>query len=114
MRPFILAFLGICCLTAHLVEGVGSEIPEKSICLSLTTRQIPISRIKKYTIKEGSVQAIILITKRGLKFCADPQAKWVKSAIEIIDGKSKAKSNMLQTQPIGPQQSTRTAATLTG
>ncbi|XP_053463510.1 lymphotactin [Nycticebus coucang] len=114
MRPFILAFLGICCLTEHLVEGVGSEIPEKSICVSLTTRQLPVNRIKTYTIKEGSIKAIIFITKRGLKVCADPQAKWVKSAVEIINGKSKAKSNMLQTKPTGPQQSTKTAVTLTG
>ncbi|XP_012513208.1 PREDICTED: lymphotactin-like [Propithecus coquereli] len=114
MRPLILAFLGICCLAAHVVEGVGSEVPDKSICVSLTTQRLPVNRIKTYTIKEGSMKAVIFITKRGLKVCADPQAKWVKAAVKSVDSKSKTKSNLLQTKPTGAQHSTNTAVTLTG
>ncbi|KAL2771323.1 lymphotactin precursor [Daubentonia madagascariensis] len=114
MRPLILAFLGICCLAAHAVEGVGSEVPDKSICVSLTTQRLPVKRIKTYTIKEGSMKAVIFITKRGLKVCADPEAKWVKAAVKSVDSKSKTQSNMLQTKPTGTQQSTNADVTLTG
>ncbi|XP_045402368.1 lymphotactin-like [Eulemur rufifrons] len=114
MRPLILAFIGICFLTAHVVEGVGSEVPDRSICVSLTTQRLPVNRIKTYTIKEGSMKAVIFITKRGLKVCADPQDKWVKAAIKSVDSKSKTKSNLLQTKPTGAQRSTNTAVTLTG
>ncbi|XP_008580510.1 PREDICTED: lymphotactin-like [Galeopterus variegatus] len=114
MRTLILAFLGICCLAVYAVEGVGSEVPDKSICVSLTTQRLPVNRIKTYTIKEGSMKAVIFITKRGLKVCADPHANWVKAAVKSVDSKSKARSNVMQTRPTGTQQSTHTTATLTG
>ncbi|XP_047377143.1 lymphotactin-like [Sciurus carolinensis] len=108
MRLLLLALLGICCLTACTVEGVGSEVPERSICVSLTTQRLPVNRIRTYTIKEGSVKAVIFITKRGLKVCADPQAKWVKSAVKIVDNRSNTRSE-LQTSPPRAQQPTSTA-----
>ncbi|XP_037668993.1 lymphotactin [Choloepus didactylus] len=114
MRLLILTFLGICCLTAYVVEGVGSEVPEKTICMILTTRPLPIQRIKTYTIKEGAMKAVIFVTKRGLKICADPQATWVKAAVKSMDSKSISRRNMIGTKPTGAQQSTDTAVTLTG
>ncbi|KAM6153897.1 lymphotactin-like [Erethizon dorsatum] len=112
MRLLLLAVLGACCLTACTVEGVGSEVPESSICVSLTTQRLPVNRIKTYTIKEGSMRAVIFITKRGLKVCADPQAKWVKAAVKSIDGKSNTRRNRIQINPTGAQQSTHMAVTL--
>ncbi|XP_003414935.1 lymphotactin [Loxodonta africana] len=114
MRLLILAILAICCLGAYIVEGVGSEVPDRSVCVSLHTRPLPVQKIKSYTIKEGSMKAVIFITKRGLKICADPQAKWVKSAVRSMDKKSTTRRNMVQTEPTGAQQSTNTAVTLTG
>ncbi|XP_004425127.1 PREDICTED: cytokine SCM-1 beta-like [Ceratotherium simum simum] len=111
MRPLILAFLAICCLTAHVVEGVGSEVLERSVCVSLTTRRLPVKNIKTYTIKEGSMKAVIFITKRGLKVCADPQVEWVKKAVESVD--KTTRRGVIQTKPTGAQQSTNTAVTLT-
>ncbi|KAM9688313.1 lymphotactin-like [Trichechus inunguis] len=114
MRLLILAVLAICCLAACVVEGVGSEVPDRSVCVSLHTRSLPVQKIKSYTIKEGSMKAVIFITKRGLKICADPQAEWVKTAVRSLDKKSTTRKNMVQTTPMGAQQSTNTAATLTG
>nr|ATE87325.1 mutant XCL-OB7 protein [synthetic construct] len=81
---------------AYTVEGVGSEVLEKSIAVSLTTQRLPIKNIKTYTIKEGSVKAVIFITRRGFKIAADPQAAWVKKAVQKIDRK-----NISQAKPTG-------------
>ncbi|NP_001127817.1 lymphotactin precursor [Sus scrofa] len=110
MRLLILAFLVICCLTAYTVEAVGSEVLEKSICVSLTTRRLPVKNIKTYTIKEGSMRAVIFITRRGLKVCADPHVEWVKKAVQTIDKSNRGN----QAKPTGAQQTTNTAVTLTG
>ncbi|XP_003468760.3 cytokine SCM-1 beta [Cavia porcellus] len=88
MRLLVLAILGACCLAACTVEGVGSEVPERSVCVSLTTQRLPVNRIKTYTIKEGSMKAVIFITKRGFKICANPEDSWVKAAVRTIGGKS--------------------------
>ncbi|XP_011372487.1 lymphotactin-like [Pteropus medius] len=109
MRTLILAFLGLCCLTVHVVEGVGSEVLEERICVSLTTRRLPVKNIKTYTIKEGPMRAVIFITKRGFKICANPQEDWVKKAVEHVKSNRK---NRTQTKPTGAQQSTSTAVTL--
>ncbi|KAM5237488.1 lymphotactin-like [Ctenodactylus gundi] len=105
----VLALLSVCCLATRVVEGVGSEVPEKSICVSLTTQRLPVSRIKTYTIKEGSMKAVIFITKRGLKVCADPQANWVKAAVKTVDSKSSTQRSKIQTSPAGSQLSARTS-----
>ncbi|XP_032470163.1 lymphotactin-like [Phocoena sinus] len=111
MRLLILAFLGICCLAAYTVEGVGTEVLDKNICVSLTTRRLPIKNIKTYTIKEGPMKAVIFITRRGLKVCADPQVEWVNKAVRTIKS---TRRNVSQTKPTGAQQSSNTAVTLSG
>ena len=40
-------------------SGVGSEVLERSICVSLTTKRLPVKNIKTYTIKEGSMKAVM-------------------------------------------------------
>ncbi|XP_037023262.1 lymphotactin-like [Artibeus jamaicensis] len=105
MRALVLALLGICCLTTHVVEGVGSEVLEQRICVSLTSRRLPVRNIKTYTIREGPVRAVIFITRRGLKVCADPKVEWVKKAVETMDNKRDTN----QSKPAGTQQPTSTA-----
>ncbi|XP_040119500.1 lymphotactin-like [Oryx dammah] len=109
MKLLILICLVICSLTAYTVEGVGTEVLEKNICVSLTTRRLPVKNIKTYTIKEGSMKAVIFITRRGFKICADPAVDWVKKAVQRIDRK-----NMSQIKPTGAQPSTNRTVTLTG
>ncbi|XP_054443536.1 lymphotactin [Pteronotus mesoamericanus] len=108
MRALVLALLGLCCLASYVVEGVGSEVLEQKVCMSLTTRRLPVKNIKTYTIREGPMRAVIFITKRGLKICADPQVDWVKHAVESMDNRK----NTNQSKPTGAQRSTKTAVTL--
>ncbi|KAM8812061.1 lymphotactin-like [Rhynchonycteris naso] len=111
MRPLILAVLGFCCLSTDIVDAVGSEVLEQKICVSLTTKRLPVKNIKTYTIKEGPMKAIIFITRRGFKVCADPQVEWVKKAVHIID--KSTRKNVSQTKPPRAQHPTDTTVTLT-
>ncbi|XP_037360337.1 lymphotactin-like [Talpa occidentalis] len=85
MRTLILALLGICCLAAYTVEGVGSEVLGRSMCVELATKPLHVKQIMSYTIDEGPLKAVIFITKRGKKICANPDDKWVKNAIRHVD-----------------------------
>ncbi|XP_021482138.1 lymphotactin-like [Meriones unguiculatus] len=114
MRLLLLTFLGVCCLSICIVEGVGTEVLEKTTCVTFKTRPLPLQKIKTYTIKEGMMKAIIFITKKGLKFCADPKAKWVQEAVISIDGRSSVKKSMAKTVPTRVQRSTSTAMFLSG
>ncbi|CAH6789403.1 lymphotactin [Phodopus roborovskii] len=114
MRLLLLTFLGACCLTIWTVEGVGTEVLGESFCVSFTTLPLPVQRIKTYTIKEGIMKAVIFVTKRGLKICADPHAKWVKTAIKTVDRKSRPRKNMIETSPTRGPRSSSTAMTLSG
>ncbi|XP_006887513.1 PREDICTED: cytokine SCM-1 beta-like [Elephantulus edwardii] len=113
MKLLILASLVICCLTAYVVEGVGREVPHMNSCMILHTRPIPVNKIKTYVIKEGPMRAMILVTKRGFKFCADPEASWVKAAVEKVNKKFTIRRNRLQPSPTGDQRPTNTAVTMT-
>ncbi|XP_007935908.2 lymphotactin-like [Orycteropus afer afer] len=95
MRLLILAFLIICCRSVYNVEGVGTEVPEKTICLSFHIQPLPVHRIKAYTFKEGPMKAVIFITKRGLKICADPEVKWVKAAVRSVNKNSTIRKGMV-------------------
>ncbi|XP_055274726.1 lymphotactin [Moschus berezovskii] len=155
MRLLILTCLGICSLAAYTVEGVGSEVLEKSICVSLTAQRLPIKNINRcnsviyipnklswslskcdliglplqttshpgvhHSLRASDLRSTkygdgtnaqsyihLFITRRGIKICADPQADWVKKAVQTID-----RRNMSQTKPTATQQTTNTAATLT-
>nr|XP_004658955.1 lymphotactin-like [Jaculus jaculus] len=114
MRLLFLILLGICCLAACIVEGVGNEVPERNVCVSLTTQRLPVKKIRTYVIREGFMKAVIFITKRGLKVCADPHANWVKDAINHVDRRSNAKRNTVQTNPTGTQKSINATVTLSG
>ncbi|KAL1769745.1 lymphotactin [Sigmodon hispidus] len=114
MRLLLLTFLGLCCLIPCAVEGVGTETIEESFCVSLTTQRLPVHRIRTYTIREGMVKAVIFVTKRGIKICADPQAKWVKAAIKSVDGRSRSRKNMTEMSPTPAQRSISPTMTLSG
>nr|QCI30376.1 chemokine XCL1 [Maxomys rajah] len=114
MRLLLLTFLGVCCFTAWVVEGVGTEVLHESVCVSLRTQRLPVQRIKTYTIKEGAMRAVIFVTKRGLRICADPHATWVKAAIKTVDGRSSASKNTTKTIPTQAQRSTSTTIALSG
>lgn len=98
---FILAF---CCVTAWIVEGVGIEVLQETFCVSLRTQRLPIQKIKTYTIKEGAMRAVIFVTKRGLRICADPNAGWTQAAITTLDKKNKRNKHKFNTTTAIPTQ----------
>lgn len=55
--PFVLFETTFCLFFAS--PGVGSEALEQKICVSLTTRRLPVKNIKTYTIKEGPMKAVM-------------------------------------------------------
>nr|QCI30374.1 chemokine XCL1 [Apodemus agrarius] len=114
MRLLLLTFLGVCCLTTWVVEGVGTEVLEKSVCVNFQIQPLPVKRIKSYTIKEGAIRAVIFFTRRGLKICADPEVKWVKTAIKTMDSRASTRKNTTGTIPTRVQRSASTAITLSG
>ncbi|XP_031198149.1 lymphotactin [Mastomys coucha] len=114
MRLLLLTFLGLCCLPTWVVEGVGTEVLEKSICVSLRIQKLPVKKLMAYDIKEGPIRAVIFVTKRGLRICADPDATWVKAAIKTVDSRASTKKNMAETVPTRAQRSASTGVTLSG
>ncbi|XP_044532047.1 cytokine SCM-1 beta-like [Gracilinanus agilis] len=85
MKLFLLAFLCFCGLTAYSVEGVGSEIMRRRFCVSLTSKSIPVQSVKSYIIEEGPMRAVIFVTHKGIKICADPEVTWAKKVMKAVN-----------------------------
>ncbi|XP_001371932.1 cytokine SCM-1 beta-like [Monodelphis domestica] len=98
MKLFLLAFLCFCGLIAYTVEGVGSEVMKRRFCVSLTSKRIPVNSVKSYIIEEGSMRAVIFVTRKGIKICADPEVSWAKGVIRAVDSRT-TKRNLTQTKP---------------
>uniref|UniRef100_G3VNJ0 Chemokine interleukin-8-like domain-containing protein n=1 Tax=Sarcophilus harrisii TaxID=9305 RepID=G3VNJ0_SARHA len=90
MRLFLLILICFCGLTGCMVEGVGSEVIKKSFCVSWS-QPLQSKRVKSYTIDEGSMKAVIFITRKGFKICANPEANWVKNVINSVDSRRKTR-----------------------
>ncbi|XP_043861273.1 cytokine SCM-1 beta-like isoform X2 [Dromiciops gliroides] len=113
MKLFILVLFCFCGLTTFSVEGVGSEVMKRSFCVSLTSKPLPVNSVKSYLIEEGPMRAVIFVTRRGIKICADPEVNWAKGIIRTVDSKLK-KRNTMQTKPTGSQPPTDRATTMSG
>ncbi|AFX83458.1 ORF8 [Rat cytomegalovirus ALL-03] len=100
----LLTILALCCVAIWVVESIGIEVLHETICVSLRTQRIPIQKIKTYTIKEGAMRAVIFVTKRGLRICADPDAGWTKAAITTLDKKNKKNKQKFNTTTVIPTQ----------
>ncbi|XP_004613898.1 cytokine SCM-1 beta-like [Sorex araneus] len=109
MRLVFLALLLSACLLKSAVEGVGSEVISRRMCVRFSNRPVPGARIRTYTIEEGPMRAVVFVSKRGFEFCADPDETWVKKAMKTVDSRNRI---MVQTGSAGTQQPTETAGTL--
>ncbi|XP_051854966.1 lymphotactin-like [Antechinus flavipes] len=98
MRLFLLILICSWGLTGCMVEGVGSEVIKKSFCVSWS-QPLPSKRVKSYTIAEGPMKAVIFITRKGFKICANPEANWVKNVIDSVDSRRKTETTTTS-QPI--------------
>lgn len=43
----------------YLSTGVGSEVLPRRMCMSLSTKPLPVARIRTYTINEGPMRAVM-------------------------------------------------------
>ncbi|XP_074078048.1 cytokine SCM-1 beta-like [Macrotis lagotis] len=112
MKLILLIFFCFYGFTLFTVEGVGSEIMKRSFCVSLTSKPLPVNTVKSYTIEEGPMKAVIFVTRKGIKICADPEINWAKGIIKHVDKKQKRK-NRIQTTPTGSQPPTDRTRTMT-
>ncbi|KAF1527957.1 Lymphotactin, partial [Eudyptes sclateri] len=65
--------------------SIGSQPMRKASCVSLSTQQLKIQNLVSYEKQQVPVNAIMFITKKGIKICVSPDQKWVRSAIKKID-----------------------------
>ncbi|XP_074076464.1 lymphotactin-like [Macrotis lagotis] len=86
MKFLLLTLICFSGLTAYMVEGIGSEVIKKSFCVSWS-QPLPSKRVKSYSIEEGPMRAVIFITSKGIKICANPEAGWVKNVINSVDNR---------------------------
>ncbi|NXN66848.1 XCL1 protein, partial [Himantopus himantopus] len=68
-----------------LLGSIGSQRMRKFSCVSLSTQQLNIRNLVSYEKQEVPVNAIMFITRKGIKICVSPDQKWVQSAIKKID-----------------------------
>ncbi|XP_036613194.1 cytokine SCM-1 beta-like [Trichosurus vulpecula] len=113
MKLLLLTLLCFCGFTLFTVEGVGSEVMRRSFCVSLTSKPLPVNSVKSYIIEEGPMRAVIFVTRRGLKICADPDVNWARGIIKTVNSRSKRR-NMIQTKPTGTQPQTDRTMTTSG
>ncbi|XP_051854964.1 lymphotactin-like [Antechinus flavipes] len=109
----LLVFFCFYGFTLSTVEGVGSEIMKRSFCVSLSSKPLPVHSVKSYTIEEGPMKAVIFVTRKGFKICADREVNWAKTVIKTVDSRLKRK-HMNQTKPTGSQPPTGRTMTMSG
>ncbi|XP_032629947.1 uncharacterized protein LOC116821129 [Chelonoidis abingdonii] len=70
------------------VEGQPkAHVKCKKLCTEFSQKQIPQRLLKTYRKTEPSCPkaAIIFVTQKNKEFCADPEAKWVKEAVQKLN-----------------------------
>ncbi|NXU06675.1 CCL3 protein, partial [Buphagus erythrorhynchus] len=65
----------------------NNETNPTSCCLMYISRRIPRSMIRSAyrTSTICSMQAVILVTRKGMEVCADPKALWVQEYLEDLE-----------------------------
>ncbi|KAJ7320311.1 hypothetical protein JRQ81_019822 [Phrynocephalus forsythii] len=76
----------------------------RSNCVNLRQTEINIKRIAGYEKQIRPVQAVIFITKDGVKVCVPHNLPWVQRNMEMLDQKQKMKPkrstpNLMAGQP---------------
>ncbi|XP_027571745.2 lymphotactin-like [Pipra filicauda] len=94
MKLHTAAILVILCLgifTVRTVKGsAGSQSMLKATCVNLRTKQLSIRNLVGYE-KHTQANAVIFITRNGIKICVSADQKWVQTAMKKIKEKLTAK-----------------------
>ncbi|XP_026579398.1 C-C motif chemokine 5-like isoform X2 [Pseudonaja textilis] len=81
----VLAFLFLVISVALAVERPMDPV-SSSCCFSFIKRPVPLNLLKSFehTSESCSVAAVVFLTQRGLKICADPSQSWVQDHIRAL------------------------------
>ncbi|KFU92485.1 Cytokine SCM-1 beta, partial [Chaetura pelagica] len=67
--------------------SVASQSMHKSRCITLSTQQLNIRNLVGYEKQRHPIEAIMFITRKGIKICTSPNDKWVRDAMKKLDQK---------------------------
>ncbi|NWT94629.1 CCL3 protein, partial [Urocynchramus pylzowi] len=90
----VLLLVAICSLAeADLSVSRSAEPPKKneakstSCCVSYISQRIPRSMISSAYVTSNTcpMPAVVLVTRKGRKMCADPNARWVQKYLEHLE-----------------------------
>ncbi|XP_026548646.1 C-C motif chemokine 4-like [Notechis scutatus] len=81
----VLAFLFLVVSVALAVERPMDPLPT-ACCVSFMKRPIPLNLLKSFEYTSGrcSPSAVVFLTKRDRKICADPSEPWVQDRIRAL------------------------------
>ncbi|XP_010126010.1 PREDICTED: lymphotactin-like [Chlamydotis macqueenii] len=86
----VIFWLGI--FTVQTVKGsIGSQSMRKISCVSLPTQELKIRNFVSYERQKNPVNAIMFVTRKGIKICVSADQKWVQDAMKRIDKKQSTK-----------------------
>ncbi|XP_048020979.1 uncharacterized protein LOC125251966 [Megalobrama amblycephala] len=81
--------------TTHKTPGPETETSESptddhpDCCLTVTNTRVPVENIEDYHIQEQTgvctLRAVRFLTKKGKYICLDPDDRWAKRAMEIVN-----------------------------
>ncbi|NXO81555.1 CCL5 protein, partial [Sitta europaea] len=90
----VLLLVAICSLAEADLSASRNAAPSKKnetkpihCCFSYISRPIPRSRISSAyrTSSICSLQAVVLVTRKGMELCADPKAHWVQKYLDQLE-----------------------------
>lgn len=83
------------------VVASGNDRRPGTCCLTVTNTRVPVENIVKYEMQDSTaictLRAVRFHTKRSITICSDPDSKWAKRAMNIVDGRTTAKPTMCYT-----------------
>ncbi|KAI1882748.1 hypothetical protein AGOR_G00238130 [Albula goreensis] len=83
--------LSTACLLLLLSVSLFSALAESACCTKYTRGSVPMEIVKGFAIQDNQrvcrIDAVIFVTLRGRKVCADPKESWVMKAIQQLRAK---------------------------
>ncbi|KAK7159568.1 hypothetical protein R3I94_005802 [Phoxinus phoxinus] len=76
---------------------VTDDSPEQICCLKVTNTRVQVENIVKYEMQDPplcNVRAVRFYTKMSKVICSDPDSKYAKRIMDILDGRTTAKPTM--------------------
>ncbi|NXE20165.1 XCL1 protein, partial [Ardeotis kori] len=74
-----------------LLGSIGSQSMRKISCVSLPTQELKIRNLVSYERQKNPVNAVMFVTRKGIKICVSANQKWVQDAMKRIDKKQTTK-----------------------